>query len=75
MKIFLAKPKRMGFAARMSDTTATLRFHSISAKSAFIARNGIAPEEIISETPASITMENADDFANSVFVYQVSREA
>lgn len=53
----------------------TLHFHSFAAKRAFVASQNIAAFEIISETAGSITLAAflpASDFANNVFVFQVS---
>jgi len=50
----------------------TLHFHSFKAKRIFIDRNGILPQEIIRETPGSITGKFPMFFSNSSLVYDVT---
>jgi hypothetical protein len=50
----------------------TLHFRSFKAKRAFIERNGISPQEIVKETPGSITGKFPMFFSNSSLVYDVT---
>jgi hypothetical protein len=54
--------------------TKTIHFNCAASKLAFINRNKVHADEIISETSASITIVTDEDFSNSVFVFQITNQ-
>ncbi len=55
--------------------TITLHFHDVAAKHAFILRNKIGASEIMSESPASLTLEDTgESWEASPYVQQVTKE-
>ena len=54
-------------------TTIQIHFHSNADKRIFVKKNAFGKNEIISETPASITVKDEGyDFAKNVHVYSVT---